>query len=164
MVATTTASPTTAPLARFRERVQLMLKAGKGKLGHAQQKVLDKEQRELGLSAVEAAAVIQDLLGGNSAQNQQDYAIFLLSLYNDGSGDLAAMSTELEAERTRLQLSSEVTAQLEKAVVDYFDYYRALVTSIEVEEWARTELQNKQQELKLSNEIAAAIEEHIRSL
>ncbi|MEW6731424.1 MAG: tubulin-like doman-containing protein [Acidobacteriota bacterium] len=151
-------------LERFRARVQLMLKAGKGKLGAAQRKVLDKEQRELGLSVEETERIINELMGGDNAKQRHDYAVFFLSLYHDGSTDLTALQSELAAEQARLQISASEAAEIEKAVVDYFDYYRALVTGPQVEDWARSELKLKQAELKLADEIMITIEEHIRSL
>lgn len=149
---------------RFRARVQLMLKAGKGKLGVAQQKILDKEQAELGLSATEAQAIIRAEMGGDREQEKRDFILFLLSFYNDGTGDLEAVRSDLEAERVRLQLSAEEGTKIEKAVIDYFDYYRALVTDKVVEDWAREELKTKQNELSLTDETVKLIEEHISTL
>lgn len=159
---TTTSSVDTTE--RFRGRVQLMLKAGKGKIGPAQQKVLDKEQRELGLSDEIAHAIIKELAGGSYEKESYDYAVFFLSLYNDGTTDLTDLRSELVAEQQRLKLPSTEAEQVEKGIVDYFEYYQALVTDKVVEDWARTELKTKQAELKLSDELTNLVEEHIQGL
>src|SRR5206468_9459182 len=115
----------------------------------------DKEQRDLGLSPEEASAIIQDIVNGGDSKHRYDYAVFFLSLYNDGSADLAPLRPDLEAERARLQIPEQEAKELEKAVIDYFDYYHALVTGTEVEEWARAELKAKQEELKLTDDIVS---------
>jgi hypothetical protein len=158
-------STTSDSVERFRSRVQLMLKAGKGKIGPAQQKVLDKEQKELGLSDELAQAIIRELAGNSNFQKERyDYTIFFLSLYNDGTSDLTDLRSELVAEQQRLKLPEIETTNLEKVIVDYFDYYKALVTGNEVEDWAREELKTKQEELKLSEDLVKLIEEHIQTL
>lgn len=150
---------------RFRSRVQLMLKAGKGKLGPAQQKVLEKEQKELGLSEEIAQAIIKELAGSNDFKKERyDYAVFFLSFYNDGTTDLTDLRQELVEEQQRLKLPDTEVAEVEKTVIDYFDFYRALITDTIVEDWARTELKTKQEELKLSDELVSLIEEHIQGL
>lgn len=150
---------------RFRSRVQLMLKAGKGKIGVAQQRVLDKEQKELALSDEVAQAIIKELTGGNDFQKERyDYAMFFLSLYNDGETDLTDLRSELVDEQQRLKLPQTEANQLETSIIDYFDYYRALVTDTIVEDWVRTELKTKQESLKLSDELVNLIEEHIQTL
>jgi hypothetical protein len=152
---------------KFRARVQLMVKAGKGQIGPAQQKVLDKEQVVCGLTAEQAQAIIQQVLGkgGNNAAAKQDYAVFFLSLYHNGENPITAeLRTLLEEERARLALDSTTTTAIEQQIIDYFDYYCALVTDAEVADWVRVELQTKQQELGIATELVSLIEEHIASL
>ncbi|KAF0237625.1 MAG: hypothetical protein FD167_4458, partial [bacterium] len=74
------------------------------------------------------------------------------------------LRSELLSEQQRLKLPDTEASQVEKVVVDYFDYYRALVTDTVVEDWARIELKTKQEELKLSDELVSLIEEHIQGL
>lgn len=150
-------------LERYRAKVQLMLRAGKGQIGPAQQRVLDREQKALGLSNEQARAIIEELMG-SSNDKYRDYAIFFLSLYNDGTSDMNIFRSELDAEARKLRLSPADVEQIERAITTYFDEYRAMVPDAVVEDWAREELKKTQHELGLSDEVVKSIEEHIQSL
>ncbi|MBL8193628.1 MAG: hypothetical protein JNM06_07580 [Blastocatellia bacterium] len=149
---------------QFRGKVQIMLKAGKGKIGLPQQKVLDREQQTLGLSNEVVQAIIKEFIGEDLAKQLYDYAVFFLGFYNDGTGDLTEFRSELLAEQERLHLPNQEAEKLEESLKDYFDYYQALVSDNIIEDWARVELKTKQEQLKLSDELVKLLEEHIQSL
>ncbi len=152
----------TDALESYRDRVRLMLRAGKGQIGPAQKRALDHSQAEFGLSNEQAQAIIAELTGTGSKKAHYDYAVFFLGFYDDGTADIQEFRKDLDAEAVRLRLSQQEAARVEKQVTDYIDFYRAMVSDGVVENWIREELKKEQQELGLSDELVELIEGHIK--
>ncbi|MCS6886399.1 MAG: tubulin-like doman-containing protein [Acidobacteriota bacterium] len=154
-------------VAKYRERVKLMIKAGQGNLGPPQRRALDNYRKQLGINEVLAKKIEEEELpkSSNTAEKYYTYATFFLGLYGNGSNDIELFRADLDKEAEQVGISLQEARNLENSITSYLDNYTALVTTPRaVEDWAREELKKMQQEYKLTDDLIKLLEDHAEQL
>lgn len=146
----------------FRRLVQEFLRFNET-LSPIQRKVLESKRSACGLSIEEAETIIRECSLPFVASAVLEYTFFLIAMYDGTEFPFEATREMLEDEQRRLGVGTALARSAERAVQEYAEHCMAFFPFSNTE-FAKGELQKKQCELNLTDEVVREIEAHTSSL